>query len=233
MVDGLNANDTPDGLLPASDDFDDVADDGDDGDDRARIPWELPEIVLGGLLITVALLAVTGLAGGIVASLKTADSNFLLGDAIVVATGWAGPFSMALLLAGLGLVWWQVEGWGEVTDTWLDDDDGTGEGADDSDTDDLVESLRHLWRARMFVTWTAVLVGIVALASLTRLVGIGLNIPPGSPVSNQIWGNYIVEGGSVVATLVLVAASLYVVVQLRRLCDVRLKIDDGDDDEDL
>jgi hypothetical protein len=24
MVDGLNANDTPDGLLPASDDFDDV-----------------------------------------------------------------------------------------------------------------------------------------------------------------------------------------------------------------
>jgi len=191
-------------------------------------PWEFPEVAAAAFVAVIIVLAVTGVIGGIVLGLAGTGPQ-PVGEDILYATDWADVFLLLPLLAGAGFLWWQIQGWSEVADGWIEED------ADPSDTEELVDALAHLTRARWLATWTGVMAVVMSVAPIARIIGVGLinSESPGTG-GDQLDASFISAGGGVLAALLLAAVVLYAVMQLRRMCTARLAVDDeGDGEEDL
>jgi hypothetical protein len=169
-----------------------------------RTDWEIQEVVATALLIAVALVAVGAVAAGIDAN---AEGSFqptrdAVAQALLQSTLWASVTTVFLLVAALGLVWWQVDGWSEALE-------GTG-------ADGVEEARLHLRRNRALAKWAGVSLAVTSLAAIGTLVAVGLEDEPVNvSMRLQQWFSY---GGGVIAALVLAAAGIVAVTRVLRLC---------------
>ncbi len=108
------------------------------GEAENRPAWEVPEKVAVALLASVVVLAMGGLAAGIarfvVYNGEPFPGNQAVWSAIEFGAQWADVFVAAVLLAVLGLCWWQLQAWAEV----IEDPDDAGQ---------LLDAVGHTARA--------------------------------------------------------------------------------------
>src|SRR5580698_7112862 len=129
----------------------------DDYSSQPPLAWEVPEIFGAAVLASVSVLAVGGLATGIARAITEAASNFPPGlgsqqvwNAIQFGAEWAGPLLATVVLGVLGLCWWQVSAWMEVTET---------PGHDENDES---EARGHMHRAHLIARWAMVALAVTA-----------------------------------------------------------------------
>jgi hypothetical protein len=97
------------------------------------------------------------------------------------------------VLGVLGLCWWQVDAWLEVTETPGNDDD------------DESEARGHMRRAHLIARWAMVALAVTAAGSIAGFVAeVGTNAGQG------FWTIDIYGGGSLLAVLVLLSAAVAV-----------------------
>jgi hypothetical protein len=184
---------------------------------RRKTSWEIQEIATVALLLVVAVGAVSGVAGGIVATDGTGSGPFgreAISEALLQSTLWAGVLIAFLVISALGLVWWQVDGWTDALEDLGHDRAGAGpvEEADESD-----EAVAHIRRGRALGTWGAVSLLVIAMAAVGGLVGVVLQertIP-----SSLDWQELISSAGSALATVILAGVGGYGVLRIRELCE--------------
>src|SRR5579862_7254450 len=97
----------------------------DDGPNTARIrtSWEIQELAALALLSAVAIVIVFGVATGVVGDTGLNQTGAPAAEVLLDATRWAGIDVAFLVVAAIGLMWWQVDGWAEA----LDDEGGGGD----------------------------------------------------------------------------------------------------------
>jgi len=166
-----------------------------------RLDWEVPEIVAVAVLVTVAVLAVGGLATGIARSVTFQSPYtgfFSIWNAVQFGAQWAGPLIALAVLGVLGVCWWQLQAWAEVIEM-----------PDNSD-DDLPEALGHMHRARLMISWAVGALGVTAAGSVAGFAAqvgqqgrIGLAWPPD-----------LISGAGMLAVLVVVSTGVLVGRQL-------------------
>ncbi len=162
------------------------------------LAWEVPEIFGAAVLACVSVLAVGGLATGIARAITESASNFPPGlgsqevwNAIQFGSQWAGPLLAIVVLGVLGLCWWQVDAWLEVTETPGHDDD------------DESEARGHMHRAHLIARWAMVTLAVTAAGSIAGFVA-----EVGTNAGQRIWTIDIYGGGSLLAVLVLLGAAV-------------------------
>jgi len=194
---------------------------------RVRSSWEIQEVVAVGVLIAVAILIVSGLASGIaVAStygeqlIVNSGGNQTWGLFLLYSTRWIGVDVTLFLVAVLGLVWWQVDGW---ADRLAELEDAVDE-VDASDEAEVVAGVAHIVRNKSIATWTGVFLVVSVVAAIGSVVGMVLQYSPGSDALS--WGQYFLTGGEALASLVLVAIGGFAYVSLRRRCALILRVSD-------
>jgi hypothetical protein len=151
------------------------------------------------ILVSVALLATGGSVTGIARALSTAGVTFPGGDsqlawiAVSSGAGWATPVVAVLLLAVVGLCWWQLQAWTEVIEEPAPDDD-------------LSDALRHIGRAHLIARLALVgvaLTAVGAVALLAAQVATSVGLPDGD------WTVTISAVASFLAAGALLAGALW------------------------
>jgi hypothetical protein len=172
-----------------------VSDEEDDAPPRS--PWELPEIVAVAVLVAFALLVVGGLVTGILAGTAQngpSPGNQLIGLSLQYGTEWAEPLLAVVLLAVLGLCWWQFQTWADVTETTSDDEQA-------------FDAQGHIHRARQITIWTQAALGLTALGSVALFAG---GVLSATGYSQVAWSHDFYEGASALAVIVLAGVGLFV-----------------------
>jgi hypothetical protein len=163
-----------------------------------RLPWELPEIVAVAVLVAFFLLVVGGLVTAIVTGTAPNGSpspgNQLIGMAIQYGTEWAEPLLAVVLLAVLGLCWWQFQTWADVAETTGDDQQA-------------FDAQGHIHRARQITIWTQAALALTALGSLAFFAG---GVLSATGYSRFVWSHDFYEGASALAVIVLAGVGLLV-----------------------
>lgn len=172
----------------------------DDFPSKSPLAWEVPEIFGAGVLASVSVLAVGGLATGIARAVTESATNFPPGlgsqevwNAIEFGSEWAGPLLAIVVLGVLGLCWWQVDAWLEVTESPGNDDD------------DESEARGHMHRARLIARWAIVALAVTAAGAIAGFVA-----EVGANSGQSLWTIDIYGGGSMLAVLVLLGAAVLV-----------------------
>lgn len=186
-------------------------------DTPSRSAWELPEIVAVSVLVAFFGLVVGGLVTAIVVGttpIEPSPGNQLVGEAIQLGAEWADPLLTALLLAVLGLCWWQFQAWAAAAETTSDDEQTS-------------EVLDHLRRARLITIWTQAALALTALGSVALFAGgILTDTGLGTAVPRTIWARDIYAAASVLAVFVLVGVGLLVG---KRLGELYAPVDPGEE----
>lgn len=170
----------------------------DDYSSKTPLTWEVPEIFGAAVLASVSVLGVGGLATGIARAITEAASNFPPGlgsqevwNAIAFGSEWAGPLLAIVVLGVLGLCWWQVDAWLEVTETLGSDDD------------ESEEARGHMHRAHLIARWAMTTLAVTAAGSIAGFVA-----EVGTNTGQSLWTIDIYGGGSLLAVLVLLSAAV-------------------------
>lgn len=180
-----------------------------------KTPWEIQEIAAAVLLFVVAVVAITGVAAGIVADIGPGPGPVgreAVSEVLLQSTLWAGVLIAFLVVSALGLVWWQVDGWTDALED-LGDDDHDGS----SPTEEADEAVAHILRNQALATWGAVSLVVIAMAAVGALVGVVLlqtTIP-----SSLDWQEVISNSGSALATVILAGVGVYGALHIRTLGD--------------
>jgi hypothetical protein len=165
---------------------------------------ELPEVLGWALVVGFAVLVVASVIAAILtASVSTSINGQNLASepvstVLYTATAWAArPEVVLILLATLGLAWWQVESWSDDADD------------DEPATDD---SGRHVIRASTMATAAGALLVVTAMAAIGLAIGGWSNDNgPGSVT----WAFRLEYLGPAVATFLISVAGLFGVYLLR------------------
>jgi hypothetical protein len=177
-----------------------------ESDRDARLEWEVPEIVAGTILVSVAILPIGGLATGIARDVATYGQVFPSGlfnqqvwSAVSLGAEWASPFVALILLGVVALCWWQWQGWSEVIE-------------DPERVDEASEALGHLRRAQRTAMWARVVLIVTALGAIAAFVA-QVGVTSGFQASLDIF-----DGVETLAVFVLLAGTLWI--------DSKLTVDD-------
>jgi hypothetical protein len=169
-----------------------------EGDPDSRLAWEVPEIVAGTILVSIAILATGGLATGIAHDIATSGQFFPSGldnqqvwSAVQIGAQWASPIVALILVGVVGLCWWQWQGWSEVME-------------DPERADELSEALGHLRRAQRMAMWNRVILVVTAIGSIAVFVA-QLGIYGRSEATLDIY-----PGVETLAVMVLLAGALWI-----------------------
>jgi hypothetical protein len=185
---------------------------------RRTTPWEIEEIAAAALLLVVAVLAVAGVAAGIVANTESGPfGRVAVSDALLQSTLWAGVLIAFLVVSALALVWWQVDGWTDALEDLGHDRAGAGPAEEADESDESDEAVAHIRRSRALGTWGAVSLLVIAVAAVGGSVGVVLQqtaIPP-----SLDWQEVISSSGSALATVILAGVGIYGVFRIRVLCE--------------
>jgi hypothetical protein len=167
----------------------------------------MPEVAAVAILVSVAVLAAGGCVAGIARFVTTtgaagpgADTQ-LTWNAVTFGAQWASPVVAVLLLAVIGLCWWQLQAWTELIESPDPDDD-------------LADAIRHIRRARLIARWA--LVGVAgtavgAIALFAAQVATSTGLPDGD------WTVEIAAAAGFLAVVALLAATLWAGRRLGRL----------------
>ena len=184
----------------------------------ARAPWEIQEIAAGALVLVVGVVAVSGVAAGILGGTGATEGSSGVQTAaqtLLQATQWAGAFTAFLLVCALGLTWWQVQGWSDALD-----DIGNEDRNEDNSPTGADEARRHIVRNRALTRWAVLGLVICSLAAVGMLVGVVLQTSP--PESSLKWQEWLSTGGAALATLILAGVGVLAVIRVWRLGDLAL-----------
>jgi hypothetical protein len=143
-------------------------------------------LVVGGL--------VTAIVTGTAPNEPPAPGNQFLGTSIQYGTEWAEPLLAVVLLAVLGLCWWQFQTWADVTETTGDDEQA-------------FDAQGRIHRARQITIWTQAALGLTALGSLAFFAGGVLST---TGLSRVVWSHDFYGGASALAVIVLAGVGLFV-----------------------
>jgi hypothetical protein len=173
-------------------------------DGPVRPAWEIPEMMIVALVASIGVLIVGGLAAGIARIVSDATEVPFGGglqeiwSAVAFGAEWANFVVAAILLAALGLCWWQLQGWAEVTEEADDADDGA-------------EAFGHIHRALLL---TNVVVGGLGLTAVGALAGVVAELGEGNGQSFVPVDIY--AGAEFVAVAALFTTGALVARRLRR-----------------
>jgi len=163
--------------------------------------WEVPELIALAVLVGVAVLAVGGLATGIVRSFSPTSSfagSQDVWNAIEFGAQWANAILAAIVLGVLGVCWWQLEAWEEVRE-------------EPDSENDLSEALGHIQRTRRIISCTGVALGATAAGSVAGFVA-----QIGTYGSNPLWTLDILGAAEMLAVIVISGTGILVGRQLQR-----------------
>jgi len=171
-----------------------------------RIAWEVPETAAVAVLAAVALLIVGGLGAGIVASTASyggfTPSGIVLGTAITLGAQWAGPLIAFVLLAVMGMCWWQSEAWADASEP--DDEHGR-----------IVEVAGHVRRANQIGRWTLAALVLTCIGAIAVLVGTVVQTTGAGGNANTLnWSRYVIQGASLLAVVVIAGAGAWLARQI-------------------
>ena len=169
---------------------------------RPSLPWEVPEIAAVGILVAFSLIVVGGVATGIDVSTGRQQPFFdqleNVWNAIEFGTSWAGPVLAIVLLAVVGLCWWQVEAWSvESPPTPLEP----------SSAHDYI---RRAQKISLWALGSLVITVVGAVAGCVALVASNIPAHPGRVGWSRVFG----VGAGLAAVIVVAAAGLLVVIRL-------------------
>jgi hypothetical protein len=178
--------------------------------------WELPEVLAAVILLAFVVVTVTSVVVGIVTGVGQEGTGLTsaqtVGLAMQNATSWANPAFAFVLLAGVGLVWWQVKIWSAEIELA-----GAGEAEDiedDADSPILVAAFDHLLRAKSLASWAVPLLAVVLAAAADAVAASFLLYRGASVGGGTIWSNHLEAIGLGLATWLLagtgMVAALYV-----------------------
>ena len=193
----------------------------DDGDiaRRIRSPWEVQEWAALALLSAIAIVVIAGVSSGVVGDTGLNQTSASVSEVLLDATRWAGFEVPFLVVAALGLIWWQVDGWAEVLDDDVGDDD-----QDEPDVErSIEEAVDHIGRNKALATWAGVSLLVTSMAAIGLMVGIVLEQSPPSPSMN--WEQWLSGGGNLLSTLILAGFGFYAVAHIWGLCRSALAVD--------
>ncbi len=183
--------------------------------------WELPELAIVSILVSIGLLTLGGVLFGISQASALNDPGFgtpLLWIGVQVAVRWLDPATTALLLGALAICWWQ---YGE----WTIGDQPANAHA----------TVAHVRRLRVLSRWLeiAFVVAIVA-ATLSVVAGIIVNAS-NSGLRAYDWGNDIYTFCSSLAVVVIAGLGLVAGRRVERAALVHLarRVDITTEDETL
>jgi len=170
---------------------------------RPRTPWELIEGVAAVLLVA-AVLRFAGaiIATGIWGTPPAATRGQRLGLMLQSAFEFADGQGVLLLLAVLGLLWWQAEKWSERR--WIVQQHYTAPGA-------ATEVAGHLARTRRLLRCTGLLFALSALGGVALIAGVVFEYIGLGPWRTQWY--HIAGSGSLEAAYVLVSVAGLVAVR--------------------
>lgn len=162
-----------------------------------RVPWELAEILAGGLVLIFAVLIATGVAAGAVFDATFGSGHgsgvlgfggpSVLGEAFQQGTSWAEPqVATIFVLGSLGLAWWQTE-------SWTADGGETEEGA-----------ATHIGRARTLVKAVLVISLLCGLGGVLFAIGHAMVTTPA-----EDWSEFVESIGLAIGSLLLGALGIY------------------------
>jgi hypothetical protein len=167
----------------------------------------VPEVAAVAILVSVALLATGGCVTGIARFVTTTGAAFpgvdtqLTWNAVIFGAQWASPVVAVLLLAVIGLCWWQLQAWAELIE------------APDPD-DDLADALRHIRRALLIARWALVGVALTAVGAIALFAA---QVATSSGLPDGDWTVEIAATGSFLAAVALLAAAVWAGRRLGRL----------------
>jgi len=152
-----------------------------------------------GILIAAGIVVIGGLATGVAATIGTPSTygppaTQLTGTFVEAGSEWVGPLFVLLLLAVLGLCWWQVETWGEETE--------------DAENERTAEAVRHLCRAHDIVLWAQVGFGLSIAGAIAFFVGT-LLVSTQSPAVALVWSRAIYSGAITIGAIVMAVVGLW------------------------
>ena len=180
-----------------------------------RVQWEIEELVAAGLLLTIGVLALSDIASGWANA--SVDSNRPASQALrsflLYSTDWSGISAGFLILAALGLIWWQMDGWAER----LEDLDTGEEGQ--ATLREFEEAARHLARNRSLSTACGILLVVGLIASVGAVVGEVIVGYGGYGQTALFWGQVLRPVGELVGFLILAAIGMLAIVGVRATCD--------------
>jgi hypothetical protein len=127
--------------------------------------------------------------------------NQLSWIAVSSGAGWASPVVAVLLLAVLGLCWWQLQAWSELVE-------------EPDPDDDLSDALRHIGRAHLIARWALVGVALTAGGAVALLVA---QLATSAGLPDGDWTVTIAAVASFLAALALLAGALWAARHLGRL----------------
>ncbi len=162
-----------------------------DGNSVPIVAWELPEIFVIVVAVSVALLALGGLGTGIAISVTTGFLGTTQGvwNAIQFGGQWANVYLAAILLGALGLSWWQVHRW-------------TGAANVSANERDTSADLEHIRRAQRMTGWVEAALALNAAGAIAEFIG-----QVGSYGSGRDLWSYDIGGGSEMLAVLVIAAT--------------------------
>lgn len=169
--------------------------------------WEVPEIAAVVILTAVGILILGGLATGIAAAVGSPGAfgpgagDVLKGASIQAGAEWAEPLLAIVLLGVLGLCWWHVSAWSDMSDHAPS------------------QVVSHIRRGRQIARWVNGTLLLTLAGSIALLAGEVLTYSQ-SHQSSLIWSHYIYEGASVLAVAAITAGGLWASTRLRAEPDV-------------
>ena len=180
--------------------------------------WEIQEIVAIGFLICLGLLLVTGVAGAIAGSSGGGNLGQIPWQQILVhATEWAGIFAGFVLIAVMGLIWWQVDGWTDRLSE-LDEAEDTDEEVDQLE---IYQAVTHLSHSRSICAWLLVSCVVIAVATVALSIG-EVSEFSGEGQTSILAQQAFLTGGQSLATLLLASIAIFGTLRSRRTCNKAL-----------
>lgn len=177
--------------------------------------WEIQEVVAVGLLLCLGLLFLTGVAGAVAGSVGVSNVDQVGWQQFLLhASEWAGLVAGLVLIAVLGLIWWQVDGWTDLLSEMEEAEEPNQEFADA----DIYDAVGHLARNRSIGTWLLAACFIVSIATVTFSIAVVSQFS-GDGRTNVLVQEALLTGGQSLATLLLAVIGIVGTVRSRRTCN--------------
>ena len=166
------------------------------------LPWEVPEIAAVGILVAFSMIVVGGVATGTDVSTGRqqpfVDQLENIWNAIEFGSSWAGPALAIVLLAVVGLCWWQVEAWSAESPTTP------------AEPSRAYDYIRRAQKISLWALASLVITVVGAMAGCVALVASNIPAHPG----RVGWSRVIGVGAGLAAVIAVAAAGLLVVIRL-------------------
>lgn len=158
------------------------------------VAWEILEIFVTVVTVSVALLALGGLGKGIATTVNstTLRTDQAVWNAIQFGAQWANVYLAAILFGALGLSLWQVYRWTDALNVAPNERDSA-------------VAVGHVRRAKRMTDWVEVALALIAVGAIAEFIGqVGF-----FGLGNYLWPSVIGGGSEMLAVLLMAATGVF------------------------